>query len=93
MASASCCRLYLNGEKKKNLQIGVGGKIEQEFFFSDVREGEFVSLLALSWLVPSFALLLWAVEREAGSPAAIPGGDKLVMGDEGWQKQSVGNIH
>lgn len=41
-------------------------------------------LLALSWLVPSFALLLWAVEQEAGSPAAIPGGDKLVMGDEGW---------
>lgn len=43
-----------------------------------------MSLLAPSWLVPSFALLLWAVEREAGSPAAIPGGDKLVMGDEGW---------
>lgn len=54
------------------------------FFFSDVREGGFVSLLAPSWLIPSFALLLWAVEREAGSPAAIPGGDKLVMGDEGW---------
>lgn len=52
-----------------------------------------MSLLALSWLVPSFALLLWAVEREAGRPAAIPDGDKLVMGDEGWQKQSVGNIH
>lgn len=62
----------------------MGGKYSRNFFFSDVREGGFVSLLASSWLVPSFALLLWAVEREADSPAAIPGGDKLVMGDEGW---------
>lgn len=52
--------------------------------FSQMSEKVGSCLLALSWLVPSFALLLWAVEQEAGSPAAIPGGDKLVMGDEGW---------
>lgn len=83
MAPASCCRLYLNQEKK-NCNRLVWGENIAGFFFSDVREGGFVSLLAPSWLIPSFALLLWAVEQEAGSPAAIPGGDKLVMGDEGW---------
>lgn len=48
-----------------NRLVVVVGENRQDFYFflSNVREGGFVSLLSRSWLVPSFALLLWAVER------------------------------
>lgn len=86
MATVSHCRLYPNHDKKIYFNRLEGGeKSEQDFLFlSNVREGGFLAPWLQAGLSPPllFCCGLWS--EEAGSPAAISGGDELGIGDEGW---------